>query len=178
MKTGKVLMSILLLSTILIKAQGQSENVRIDSTSLNLQAAKMADALIIQDYQSFVKFTYPKIVKMAGGKEAMAETLEKSIQNMKGEGFTFSSCKIGSVMQVVKAGKELHALLPQHVVMKVKGGTLISNSYLIAISMDQGKNWYFVDTANLTDEKIRLIFPEYNYDLKIPSKQPPVFTKD
>lgn len=97
---------------------------------------------------------------------------------MEAEGIRFSSCTIGSIIKIVAAKEELHALLEQQLIMSVSDGTLTTNSHLLAISKDLGKNWFFVDAGNLTNEKIALIFPNYNYELVLPKKQPPVFRKN
>jgi len=39
----------------------------------------MANYLLAKDYKHFTAFTYPAIVKMAGGADQMAQFMEKSI---------------------------------------------------------------------------------------------------
>jgi hypothetical protein len=47
-------------------------------------------------------------------------------------------------------------------------------SHLLAISKDNGKHWYFMDTANLLRDNVKSILPHYNMELKIPAKEQPV----
>jgi hypothetical protein len=149
----------------------------IDTNNLKSQATIMMQAFTKPDYKTFVSFTYPRVVEMMGGVESMIKFLEKSIEQTKAEGFTFQSVNIGSVTKGVVAGNELHALVQQQITLQAKEGIITANSYLLAISKDSGKNWTFVDAANLTREKIEMMFPDYNYELKIPEKQAPIFTQ-
>lgn len=171
------ILMVLLLGATSTNAQS-SDKIIIDTTALLSQANTMANAFITGDYQSFAKFTYPAVVEMSGGQQAMIAMLEKSVQKMKDDGFSFQSFTVGNVTKIVIAGKELHALLPQQIKMKAPGGTLVTNSYLLAVSANRGKSWSFVDAGNLTEEKINIVFPNFNYNLKIPPKQQPVFNKD
>lgn len=138
----------------------------------------MADAFMTSDYKTLVRYTYPKVVQMMGGQKQMTEFLDKSISEMKEQGFSFKSVQIGLTDQRAKAGKEIHALVLQRLVMSVPGGSLTAPSYLLAISADGGKQWHFVDTAPLNDKaKLRAIFPQFNPALKIPDKQQPIFVE-
>jgi hypothetical protein len=151
----------------------------IDTNKLKRQATEMAESFMKGDYAKLVKYTYPKVVEMMGGPEKMIQTLKKSLDDIKSKGYTILSAKVALTPLKAQAGKEIHAVVVQTIVMTVPGGTLTSNSYLLGISSDKGSNWYFVDSSPLRDiNKLRMIFPNFNPELKIPEKQPPVFKKD
>ena len=138
----------------------------------------MADAFMNSEYKTMVRYTYPRVVQMMGGEKQMIDILGKSISNMKEQGYSFKSVQIGLTNQRVKAGKEIHALVLQTLVISVPGGSLTAPSYLLAISADGGKKWHFVDTAALHDKAtLKRIFPHFNPALKIPNKQQPVFVE-
>jgi len=151
----------------------------IDTNTLKIQATEMAESLMKEDFATLAKYTYPKIVELMGGKENMISVLAKGMGEMKSKGFNINSVSVALTPLKAIAGKEIHAIVAQTIVMNVPGGTLTSNSYLLAITADDGKHWHFVDTARMTDmDKIRIIFPDYNPDLKIPRKDPPIFNKN
>jgi len=151
----------------------------IDTNKLKTQATEMAESFVKEDYATVAKYTYPKIVELMGGKENMIAVLTKGMKDMKDNGFNFNSVSVSLTPLKAKAGKEIHAIVAETIVMSVPGGTLTSNSYLLAITADEGKHWHFVDTARMTDmDKIKAIFPDYNPELKIPKKDPPIFNKN
>lgn len=157
----------------------QSSPVSIDSNLLKENATAMATSFLEGDYKTFVKYTYPKVVQLMGGEEKMILAVKNGIDQMGKEGFSIKAVNVGLTSQAVYAGKELHTLVFQSIIMSAPGGTLTANSYLIAVSRDGGKNWYFVDTAPLHDKNtLKAIFPQYNNQLKIPEKQSPIFVKN
>jgi hypothetical protein len=123
----------------------------------------------------FAAYTYPGLLKMAGGKQKMVEMLEKGLADMAKEGFRFVSGVVAPPTQVVKAGSELHALLPLKQVMSAPGGELNLAGHLLGISADGGKTWTFIDSAKLTAATVRQILPNYNPELKLPPASEPKF---
>lgn len=153
-----------------VSSIGQVDNVRMKN-----QAEETAKALLNDDYETLIKFTYPKVIKLIGGKEKMISIIKKGKFEMNDQGISFEKVDIGEPGKAVKAGDEIHALIPQTVFMKVPNGRMKSETNLLAISTDNGNNWYFLDTVNLTMETIKNILPNYNTDLILPIKSKPVF---
>lgn len=90
----------------------------------------------------------------------------------------FETVVIGEPSKTVNAGEEIHCLIPQTILMKVPKGKMKSETYLLAVSKDNGDNWFFIDTVNLTMENVKTVLPNYNSDLKIPTKKQPKFIAD
>jgi len=171
----RVLTVILINLSLLFSAWSQE----IDTNKLKTQATEMAESFMKEDYATLAKYTYPKIVELMGGRDNMIAILTKGVEEMKRQGYSFKSVSVALTPLKAKAGKEIHTIVAQTIVMGVPGGTLTSNSYLLSITADEGKTWHFVDTAQMTDmDKIKVVFPNYNPDLKIPKKDPPIFNKD
>ena len=166
----------LLLILINISLTANCQNLIVDSAVVKKQAEQMMISFIAKDYDSFIEFNSPKIIELMGGKENLKEILINSLKEMENEGFTIDSVSIGSIEKIVQAGDEIHVLLPQKLIIKTQKGKLISNSYLIAISTS-GTKWYFVDAGKLTAKNRNLIFPNYNEELVIPAKQPPILVE-
>ena len=174
----KLLVTCLLMCLIIPFIYSQGTTINIDSASLKKQALEMSSSFIKGDYKNFIKFTYPKVVEMMGGKEKMVTFPEKGIEEMKNEGVSFKSVSVGLTNHKVRAGKEIHTLVSQTIIMAVPGGTVTANSYLLAISGNDGHSWSFVDTAPFNDvTKLKAVLPHYNPELKIPAKQQPIFAE-
>jgi hypothetical protein len=144
-------------------------------SALKTQGDKMADHLMKNDFKKFSKYTYPKVIAMVGSVDKMIESMEKGFQEMKADSVTFQSVKIGSPSAILKVDSELQCTVPQIIEMKIRGGRLVTNSTLIAISTDKGKNWYFMDTSGKDIETMRKYFPNLSSELVIPAKQKPTF---
>ncbi|MBX2827509.1 MAG: hypothetical protein KTR22_05070 [Flavobacteriaceae bacterium] len=158
----------LLLATIGVSQNPYEAQITNDSRA-------MGKAFISQEYKSLAEYTYPLVVEMVGGKDGMIAILGDTMGKMKEQGLEFSKIEFGKPSQVHPAGDELHCLLLQTLHLKTPNGTVISNSYLLGISQNQGKKWYFLDVADLTNETVYEMFPEYNSELVIPAKQEPQF---
>jgi hypothetical protein len=162
-----------------ITANAQSNKVKIDSSRVRHQASVMAKSFISADYKVFIKYAYPQLVKLMGGEENMIDILAGGVREMQKQGFSFKEVSIQmSTDSAYKAGPELHTLVMQSITMNAAGGTLRTDSYLLAISSDGGKNWTFLDTQGLQDPKrLKMVFLAFNDELIIPEKKEPVFTK-
>jgi len=156
----------------------QSTKIIVDTNALINQAKEMGQSFMKSDFSTFMKYTYPKVIQMMGGKSKMTTLLKQGLAKMKSDGYEFKSLDIELTSLFVTAGSELHSLVRQRIVMTVPGGTLLTDSYLLAITLNTGKDWFFVDTAPLHDKNtLTSLFPNYNQELKIPRKQPPVFNE-
>jgi hypothetical protein len=147
-------------------------------TVIQQQAQLTADAFIHGDYTTSTKHTYPKLVAGMGGQQQLIQKLKQGMNQMTAQGISFKDVAIGEPGTIYHAGTKLHSLIPQTLKLKVNGGTLVSTSYLIAISSDKGKSWSFVDAAKITNANVKKLFPNFNSQLVIPPVNKPVFYKD
>lgn len=148
---------------------------QVDNKIIRQQAEHTSKALLQGDYETVVKFTYPKIVEMLGGRDKMVAILKDGKVQMDEQGMAIESVTFGEPSQTVMAGDEIHCLVPQTLLMKVPGGKLKAESWLLAISTDKGAHWYFLDTASMTMDNIKGFVPHYNSNLKIPAQKEPDF---
>lgn len=170
----------LCLSLIIWSCKSQDKSFEVDSvTKLNLttQVNQMVQAFISNDYAALVKFTYPPIVKKAGGQESSVAKIKNELESLRLQGVTFDSISVGEPSIFVKAGEEIHTLIPETQFLNVPQGLLRSESCLLAISKDEGKTWYFLDTADLDSNNIKSTVPNFNFELKIPPFKEPVLIK-
>ncbi|RZK55235.1 MAG: hypothetical protein EOO91_14465 [Pedobacter sp.] len=136
--------------------------------NLYKQANEMATAVSKGDYKTLLKYTHPKIIKQMGGTEKATQTLKQAMLAMKQQGLQFDKVSIGKVGQTIKSTKDIQSIVPQILDMKFGTKTIHSNSYLLGISYDAGKNWYFLDTGTTQETELRKMFPEINSKIVIP----------
>lgn len=138
----------------------------------------MANSLLKEDYQSFVRYNHPQLTETMGGRQKMVKTLEKMVNDMKSQGASFSSIKFGQPFAFIRTEYELQCLIPQTLEVKVPNGRIVTVSALIAVSMDEGDNWYFIDTGGKDIIAVRHVVPTLSDELVLPPKPQPVFYRD
>ena len=151
---------------------------QVGSDVIKKQVELTAKALLNDDYETLIKFTYPKVIELVGGRDKMISLIKKGKIEMGQQGISFDKVIIGKPSKTVIAGDEIHCLVPQTVYMKVPKGKLKSETQLLAVSRDNGSNWFFIDAVSLNKDNIKRVLPNYNFDLVLPTKSEPIFVSD
>ena len=142
-----------------------------------LQGTEMEQALLHKNYATFVDFTYPKVVAIVGGPQKMIALMQESNPSSK-----ILNIMIGDPGDIITAGSELQVTVPTRISMEVTGtkktGKLITDSTLIAVSTDQGKNWTFIDTSGKNINTLKSVLPNLSTELVIPPMSEPTFYPD
>lgn len=134
----------------------------------------MISAMKNSDYNKILDYTYPKIIEIGGGREKLSSLMKTTFDKMKTEGYIFENQILDEPQNIYIAGKELHCVVPKKTIMKTPKGRIKATYYYLGISKNGGEKWYFIETHMLNDENIKLIFPNFNYDLKIPKNSKPI----
>ena len=108
-----------------------------------------------------------------GGKDKMMAVIKQGMEGMQAQGFSFASATVGSPGKFYKAGTEIHCLIPQRIALTSPNGRIVNSSYLLAITKDGGKFWYFLDINRGTYNAIPKLFPNFNKKLVIPEPTQP-----
>jgi len=158
-------------------AQNKPDKSVTHKSSIKSQAEKMGSLLLKNDFEGFIKYTYPKVVEKLGGKKKMIAIMQNGSRQMESEGSKFLNVTIGNPGKILTVGSELQSSLPQTIEMQVSGGKLITKSTLIAISSDKGVNWYFIDTSGKDIHQMRKLLPNLSTQLLIVKAEKPTFYK-
>jgi hypothetical protein len=158
----------ILFIVIAMSVYGQSNK----EATLKVQADKMGKAFMSNDFQTFVKYSNPKLIKMIGGTKKMSEVVNKSIVDMKTKGMIFESITFSEPTKIVISSNELQSTIQQFTKVKTPNGGAMSTSTLIAISADKGVNWTFVDTSNKDMATIKQLLPNLSNNIVIPKQVP------
>lgn len=142
------------------------------------QAEQMGAALIRKDYAAFTAFTYPSIMKDMGGKEKMTGTIRSQMESIEQGGARITALSYGTPAAIIKEKKELQCTLPQIMTMQVPGGKIIAKTTLIAISLDDGNRWYFVDAGERSLEAVRTTLPNLSKKLSLPAPEQPQLIRE
>lgn len=143
---------------------------------LKQAAEKAITVLKNKDAQAMVELVPPKLIDLAGGKEKFVAMLEDQFKIFDREMMTFKNFKVKEPVSITRTEDGWYAYVPIEMTLSVKQESVLSQSYLLGYSSDQGESWQLVDTAGLKSIKdAQKIFPSYPKDLKIPKS---VFTKN
>lgn len=146
-----------------------------DSLLVKKLASRFAKATFSSDTKAVLDMSYPGLVKLSGGREAMAKLINDRIEALRARGVIAFDGWVNAPGPFYKAGTQLLCLLPETVKMKVLNGVYISHSYLLAISNDKGKTWTFMDVGNMPKNVLLRLLPDFNKALEIPAPTPPTF---
>lgn len=160
------------LATGFVRAQADTA---VATRNLNKSAQKMAQLFREKNYTEYVKYILPAVVKMAGGPDEMKRLIQDFLQQMQEQGYIIKDVSIGETSGFVTEGNELQSVVSQIMEMATPDGRIISTSYLIAVSADNGITWHFVDTAGRPLEEIRKAIPSISNKLVVPEVKTSVF---
>ncbi|MES2765904.1 MAG: hypothetical protein V4642_08555 [Bacteroidota bacterium] len=141
-------------------------------------AENLNRAVLNNDYDTFAKYTHPKIVEALGGEAKFKELTEQGAKRMQSDSAKFISISNGTPGKIITVNGELQTTIPQTVEVKIPTGKVKSKTTLIAVSKDDGKNWLFVNTANTDLKRLQKILPTLSNDLVIPQQQQPEFIQE
>ena len=178
MKNLSIIISLLLSMTNIVNSQIINNDSLVMVKAVKEQAHHNTQSFLKKDFASVVATTYPATVKGMGGEKAMLDYLLKGAKEMEADNVSFTNVTLGEPTRIIKTEKEFQCTLSQILEMKVPGGKVFSKSTLIAISMDNGKKWYFIDTSGLDITMLKAMIPSISPDLIIPQEDKPVLIKD
>ncbi len=141
---------------------------------IKASAEETVEAMKALDHKKMIEKTYPRLIELVGGEAAMLKLLENQFKQFKEEGITFTTIEVGEPTAPIKAGEELHCLISQKLVLDTKDQVITTYGYLLGISRDEGKRWYFLDCAQLNNEIVKQIVPNFNDELTIPERTAPL----
>jgi hypothetical protein len=164
------LLASLLFVSVLAGAASAQERLGEDAAKrLQAQAEESSRAFIEGDYGRLADYTYPKLLELIGGREKLVEVVRKGVEEMKAEGFVPLSSVPSAAVQVLRAGRLTYAVLPLKFKMRAPDQVLVSDSFMIAVSDDGGKNWKFLSGANVDEARLKVLLPDAAGRLKLPA---------
>lgn len=143
------------------------------NTIIKTQAMDMAKALLRKDFPAFVKYMHPKIIALAGGKDKLINRMDTMNVTAAQFGAEIKKVLIGNPSNIIHYKNELQATVPQTTEMVSGFGSVTFETSLIAISPDEGKHWYFIDTSVYNVKDVQKAMPDLSPDLVIPPAKPP-----
>ena len=143
------------------------------STVIKTQAIDMGRALINNDLPTFQQYLHPQVILQAGGAEKMKMMSDSAIAIFKQFGGSIKRISYGNPAAIVNFKKDMQTTLPQTTYITTSFADIELESILIAISLDKGKHWYFIDSQLYATESMKQKMPSLSPDLVIPTPAKP-----
>lgn len=136
----------------------------------------MVQAFGAGNYDKLLDYTYPGIFEVYGDRESFKELIELTMNGFKEQGLKIDSVYVQNPGAEFTAGTQLHSTLTQFLTLTFDGGYVKTESTLLAVSENKGKDWTFIDVQQLLPEIKAILFPDFNEALVFPEvKQPELF---
>jgi hypothetical protein len=166
MKHFCILLFTLVLTGFTVSAQDHRNQIK--------QIAQLiADATVRGDFGSVLDHTYPKFVNAHGGKDSVLAAIKNGMEKMKAQGtpLEITNAIIGTPGAEVEIGETIYCILPETISLKMNGQIYDATSSLLALSLDKGQTWWFLDAGN--PASLRKLLPDVD-KLNIPLQTAPV----
>lgn len=139
------------------------------------QADGCAQALLHHDYSAVVNKMPPDVLRQWGQADAFIKTMRDGDARDKLLGFSLQSVAIGQVTDLKRSESRAFAVVPETIDIAMPEGLLRTESYLLGVSGDGGRNWHFLDGAGLQKlGRIQSVFADFPPDLSLPAPPKPV----
>ena len=145
-----------------------------DSTFWKNMASETASDLEMtfreRDFKAYALLNHPKLVEMIGTLDDFANMMEEQMKQIEAE-VKIDSIDFGIPFHFMKCETSINCLLPQTLFMRMNDTLAIrSTVYLLGISENGGKKWYFVDATN-GEQYLDAIVPNRCKIFAIPNKE-------
>ena len=145
---------------------------------LKSQALDMGKAMVAGDSRSFAKYMLPELITVGGGTDKVVHMMDSMFVMLEGFGGEVKKITYGNPGKIIKFNKELQTTLPQTTEITSSIADIILTSTLVAISRDNGNNWYFLDPSMNRAEQLKGKLPPISPELKVPPPQPKLIPKE
>jgi len=142
--------------------------------NIKKEAEKMSNYLLMKDYKNFIKCMYPPLIELLGGEDRLLSIFEQGLP----DGNTIEKVIISYPSDTIIVQNQIQCTLKEDIVMKVRGGKLLSTSTLIGFSDDNGNTWFFLDANGRSLKALKDGFPNLSDRLNIIISSKPTFISD
>jgi hypothetical protein len=127
------------------------------------QADSMGYYFVHNDFNNYMKYQHPGLIKLLGGEQSLMKTLNENVTK---KGIKALSITTDVPSKIIVSDSNLQCTLQQTSVMKIASTKLEIISTLVCISYDLGVKWFFIN-ASVSIPVIKQVLPELSSELDI-----------
>ncbi|MGY4385919.1 hypothetical protein ACVWYN_002967 [Pedobacter sp. UYP24] len=143
-------------------------NGQCDTLSLKRDATLYANATLKGDVNTVLKYTYPSLFNINGGKSRLEREFQKNKMEMLDAGEVLTAVDIVDISKVNRANNGLYAILHLRYSGHCPGGVYNLAIPILALSDGNGKFWTFMETKKLSNPSVLNLFPFLDNIASIP----------
>lgn len=137
---------------------------------------ELADAFQAHDFEKFARETFPGVVTLSGGHDALIATMRKGVEQMDAQHIAFVSHAAHAETTITDAGPYEVVRVPEDSVMKTGERKVRIVSYSLAVRSKPAGPWTFIGGTGIHNQPQVLwqLLPGLPRDFKLPpySMQP------
>lgn len=150
-----------------------NNSLKIDTNErIQRSLSNMRTHFLNKDFEEYLNYIYPELIKEAGGMEQMAQLISSSMSQFENEGFIVKDLQFDEPTHPIRENDELQCTVTQSLDMATPKGNFRRKTTLIGISRDSGNSWTFITTQGKNLEEMKNRFPNLSSRLVIPQESP------
>jgi hypothetical protein len=146
------------------------------SSIVKAEALEMGKALVNGDSKTFAKFMLPEMIAAGGGADKVNMAMDSMFIVFREFGGNVKKITYGNPGTIISYKNELQTTVPQTTEVTSPIADVEFSSTLVAISRDNGKNWYFFDTSMGRIDQLKNKLPNLSPEIKVPPMLAPKIT--
>jgi|GEM_PF-5529449 len=156
-----------ILATFLIRKNNFSEYSKENfESTFKHDINKMGQALIMEDYETFIDINHTTLVQSVGGRDQLIKVLKLSKKQLQETGTSIKRIEFKRMLDVETNGSNIQAVLLGTTYMDKNGEPFKEDQRLLAVSENGGINWTYINLSDKTKAEIREYFPYLNMNLE------------
>ena len=144
-----------------------------ESAQIKADLRVMLAALSSGDVDIFVEKTHPALFPLLGGKANFIAFTTEALKQLDTLGVKMISNDYEHPGRFYSAGEEMLSIVPRTSVMEIKGQTIRTIGFMVAIKNTTSNTWRYLDGSGLREDKSMLweMFPELDTALVFPENK-------
>jgi hypothetical protein len=133
---------------------------------INSRAELYAISLKKHNFKGVANLTYPKYISLIK-KDTLLSRVSDNMVTLKKEGLRYKSIIFNEPKVLFSFDKIMYCIVPQKIIKYNSQGEFRINTFLLAISDDFGKTWYFLNEKQFVESQ-KTLFPIMHKDIVFP----------
>lgn len=136
---------------------------------IQTQAQEFATAFAKSEFLKVAELTHPNVIEKSGGQDYVLEDLKAERTSSSAQGLVYVEAEVEEPLKILKHGDEIQALVPVNYILQLADKEYKNQSYLLAVSRDEGISYSFVNLQQYDDESLKFFIDNLSPDISIPA---------
>lgn len=148
-------------------------------SSLTGSASKMVKAISEEDYDEYVKYVHPAVIRIYDNEEQYVESLKRQKMELKNSGKSLVLAELQTTAyDLIGENGTYQTIVPFNYLIEIDGIRFKGIHYLFGITSQEEIRWTFVELENMDQISVKKLIPEFNDLLQFPDIKEPAILKE